>query len=173
MYVCIDLSLYIIVSLHNGRFKMVLTRSGVGNDPDKIKLKVQRTDKNSIWPYDRCARGGFYIKALEDVTIPVGGMKKIRTGLTLEIPKGYHGILYSDSPIIDGCDDYDGYINCYANGLLYSHSWEEIKLTYNNLSKKDVTIKRGWIVGCVMIYKNIDYQFDKVLEIDIYDDSRV
>ena len=152
---------------------MVVTRSGSRNyNPDKIRIKIQRTDRKSIWP-NRFKKSGFYLNAFENVTIPVGEMRKIRTGLTIEIPKGYHGVMYTDSPIIDECDDYDGYLAYSATGFLHGHSCEEIKIVYNNLSKTDVTIKRGCLVGYVILYKNIDYQLDRILEIDRYDASRV
>jgi dUTP pyrophosphatase len=136
----------------------------------KIKVYVEQTDNGKDLPLpkymsEQAAGMDLYSCVEEDVTIKVGEIKLIPTGLKIALPTGYeaqirprsglalkHGITLVNTPgTIDA--DYRG----------------EIKLIMINVGNEDFTIKRGERIAQMVVNKieQIEWEIaDKLEESD-------
>lgn len=125
----------------------------------KIPLKIKKLNNKAIIP--KVATEGsacFDLSCCEDVTVINGHLVKARTGLSVEIPRGYHmevtprsglasrGIIIPNSPgIIDS--DYRG---------------EVIVLLYGLFVDKIVMFSRGARIAQAKIVKDVDVEIKVV-----------
>ena len=78
---------------------------------------------------------GFDLHAYEDCEIPPQGVRKIRTGISIEIPKGYFGKIFDRSSLaIQQIITLGGIIDNDYRG--------ELIVILNNLSKKSFSVKK-------------------------------
>jgi len=63
-----------------------------------LKLKVKRLHPEAILPTKAYKKdAGIDLYAIEDVVIPAGEKREVRTGIAVEIPEGYHIQLHTRS----------------------------------------------------------------------------
>ena len=98
--------------------------------------------------------------AVEDVTIAPGVRKMIRTGITLEIPEGFVGLIWDKSGISSnsGVKVLGGVIDSSYRG--------EIIVTLINLSfSKDFCIYKGMKIAQILIQPVVLCHFEEVNEL--------
>lgn len=113
-----------------------------------MKLKFKRLKKSAKLPtYGHPGDAGIDFYAIENVVFLPGKQKSIHTGLAVEIPKGYVGLIWDKSGISFrmGLKVMGGVIDSGYRG--------EIIMNLLNTSKKKVVIKKGHKVAQMIIQK--------------------
>lgn len=65
-----------------------------------MKLKIQKLDEQAeLVPFDHATDAGMDIKLVEDVVLAPHVPTRVRTGLAVEIPEGYVGLIWDKSSI--------------------------------------------------------------------------
>lgn len=120
------------------------------NDKVKIVLEPGAKAPKREYPTD----AGADIFANEDITIPHGEWRNIHTGLHIELPKGYFGLLFSKS----GLNTQKG-ITC--RGVIDVGYTGEIIAALQNIGP-DIEIKKGDKVAQLIILPCIFPEFEIV-----------
>ncbi len=112
----------------------------------EIKIKKLHPDAK-IPTYAHHGDAGFDLYAIESVKIPVGARVLVGTGIAMEIPDGYVGLIWDKSGLsmVHGLKNLGGVIDAGYRG--------EIKAGMINLSAKDYTITAGHKVAQMLIQK--------------------
>lgn len=110
------------------------------------KLKVKRISEKATLPeYAIDSDVCFDIRAIENVTLKSMEQKEIKTGLILEIPNGYVGLLRDRVGIVTqlGCHVIAGTFN--------SHYREELTVMMINFGMDDIQIEEGMRIAQMII----------------------
>jgi dUTP pyrophosphatase len=124
----------------------------------KLVLKVKRLVKEARLP-ERIREGdaGLDIRVIESGTIKPGEIKVFRTGIALEIPKGYFGLVASRSGLST--------IGIVPLGMVIDENYRgEIKIVLINLGSSPFRVKKGMRVAQIVIVpylKNL-----KIIEVE-------
>lgn len=113
-----------------------------------MELKIKKLHPDAKMPsYAHHGDAGFDLFAIESVTIPVGGRVLVGTGIAMEIPDGYVGLIWDKSGLAvnHGLKTLGGVIDAGYRG--------EIKVGVVNLSDEDYTITVGHKVAQMLIQK--------------------
>ncbi len=124
-------------------------------------LKVKKLNPDAIIPkYAHFDDAGFDLFAIEDTLIKVGERKVIKTGLAMEIPTGYVGLVWDKSGISvkEGIKTLAGVVDSTYRG--------EALAAVINLSNKDYEFKKGHKVAQMIIQKKETVEFEEVSELD-------
>jgi dUTP pyrophosphatase len=122
-----------------------------------VRLKIQKLDAGLPTPsYGYKGDAAFDMFAKEEVTLKSGERQAIPTGLALEIPEGYVGLIWDKSGIgiKEGIKTLGGVVDATYRG--------EIMVGMVNLSDKEYTFERGHKVAQMIIQKKEDVQIDIV-----------
>ena len=130
------------------------------SDTGELIISPEKLTKRSWWPLNT-DEGGFFISSPYSISIPPGKFKTIKTELSIPVPDGYHGILYSRHCFKQATRKNLGYIPYSSCGLLFPWLREKngIKIILHNYSDQLLKIKRGQTIAFVMFYKNLKYTF--------------
>lgn len=113
-----------------------------------MEIKVKKLHKDAKLPtYAHHGDAGFDLYAIESVSIPVGARVLVGTGIAIEIPDGYVGLIWDKSGLsmVHGLKNLGGVIDAGYRG--------EIKAGVVNLSDEDYTITVGHKVAQMLIQK--------------------
>lgn len=126
--------------------------------PMELNIKKLHTDAK-LPTYAHHGDAGFDLYAIESVTIPVGARVLVGTGISMEIPDGYVGLLWDKSGLsmVHGLKNLGGVIDAGYRG--------EIKAGIINLSTEDYTITVGHKVAQMLIQKVEHAQIIEVTEL--------
>lgn len=113
-----------------------------------MEIKVKKLHKDAKLPtYAHHGDAGFDLFSIESVNIPVGARVLVGTGVAIEIPDGYVGLIWDKSGLsmVHGLKNLGGVIDAGYRG--------EIKAGVVNLSDEDYTITAGHKVAQMLIQK--------------------
>lgn len=123
-----------------------------------IKVNFKKLNENAITPTfgtEFSAGADLYACEGEEVTIKAGESRLIHTGLSLEIPEGYAGLIYARS----GIATKRGLAPANKVGVIDSDYRGEIMVCLYNHSKEDQTIADKERVAQIVItpFLKVDY----------------
>lgn len=130
------------------------------------EVKVKKVDPNAIIPTTAYGEDvGYDVYALEDVDIPYGAVREIRTGLAFEPPTGYYFTVETRSCFgRAGKSIHHGIIDPGYRGEITIH----IRNTATNTMVKDtLSIKRGEKIAQLVFHRAIYVQFTEVTELGV------
>ncbi len=113
-----------------------------------MKLKIQKIDFEATIPnYANFGDAGMDLFSIEDVVLKIGERRAIRTGIKMEIPDGYVGLVWDKSGLAlnNGIKTMAGVIDSGYRG--------EIKIVLVNLSKEDFLIKKNSKIAQMLVQK--------------------
>lgn len=125
-----------------------------------MELKVKKLHPDAKIPtYAHHNDAGFDLYAMESVTIPVGVRVLVGTGIAVEIPDGYVGLIWDKSGLSNnhGLKTLGGVMDAGYRG--------EIKVGLMNLSDEDYTITTGHKVAQMLIQKVEHAEIKEVAEL--------
>lgn len=111
-------------------------------------LNTQKLDSRAILPtYAHEGDAGMDLYSLSEVKIPAGSRALVGTGVVLEIPQGYVGLIWDKSGLSNnyGLKTLGGVVDAGYRG--------EVKVGVINLSTDDYTIAAGHKVAQMLIQK--------------------
>ena len=129
------------------------------------KVKIKKLDKNAKIPsYGTSYAAGADLYALTDDTIVVspGETKLIKTGIALEIPIGYVGLVYARS----GLATKMGLAPSNKVGVIDSDYRGELMVSIYNQSKETREIENGERIAQLVIAPYIKASFEETDELD-------
>lgn len=111
-------------------------------------IKFQKILEGAIIPhYAHPGDAGMDIFSAEETVIKVGEIKNIKTGVKMEMPEGFVGLVWDKSGLAlkNGIKTMAGVIDsCYRG---------EIEIVLANLSEQDYKIKKGQKIAQMLIQK--------------------
>ena len=113
-----------------------------------LTIKIKKLKEGAVLPnYAHAGDAGMDMYASEDVHIRKGERRKVPTGIAMEIPEGYVGLVWDKSglSINHGLKTLGGVIDAGYRG--------EIIIGIVNLSSEDYTIEKGHKVAQLLIQK--------------------
>lgn len=113
-----------------------------------MKVKFQKISESAIIPYyARSGDAGMDIFSDEEVVLEAGERKKIKTGIKMELPEGYVGLIWDKSGVAfnDGVKTMAGVCDSSYRG--------EILIVLVNLGKNSYKIKKGQKIAQMLIQK--------------------
>jgi len=126
-------------------------------------LKIKKLTSNAIIPtYGTEFSAGADLYSTENLIIKPGEMVLVKTGLSMEIPNGYVGLIYARS----GLATKRGLAPANKVGVIDSDYRGEIMVALYNHSKQEQTVQEGERVAQIVItpYLKVDYQEVEELE---------
>jgi dUTP pyrophosphatase len=129
-----------------------------------MNIKIKRIDPDLPRPfYSHKGDAGFDLRTRENVSIIPGEKATLPTGLALEIPQGYVGLIWDKSglAIKEGLKTLGGVIDSTYRG--------EVMVGLVNLSKNKYTFKKGDKVAQMLIQKVKKVDFEEVEELESSD----
>ena len=127
-----------------------------------MKVKYIRLSPNAQLPCKSTAGAAAYdLYANEDAFIPVGEIVSIGTGISMEIPEGWKGEVYSRSGL-----SYKGVVVANSPGKIDSDYRGEITVLLHNVRQREmVGIKAGDRIAQFEINPVHDIEFEEVPEL--------
>lgn len=124
----------------------------------EIMIKKLHVDAK-IPTYAHTGDAGFDLCAIESATIPVGARVLVSTGIAMEIPLGYVGLIWDKSGLSmnHGLKNLGGVIDAGYRG--------EIKAGVVNLSDEDYTVTAGHKIAQMLIQKVEHAEIKEVSEL--------
>ncbi|MFZ2303942.1 MAG: dUTP diphosphatase [Minisyncoccia bacterium] len=125
-----------------------------------MELKIKKLHPDAKLPtYAHHGDAGFDLYAIESVTIPVGARVLVGTGIAMEIPDGYVGLVWDKSGLSNshGLKTLGGVMDAGYRG--------EIKVGVINLGENDYTIEAGHKIAQVIIQKVERAEIKEVTEL--------
>ena len=129
-----------------------------------MKVKVKKLDERAILPtYGSVGAAGADLYALADdeVTIAAGETVLIGTGLALEIPEGYVGLVYARS----GLATKRGLAPANKVGVIDSDYRGELKVALYNQSGEAQTVKAGERIAQLVIAPYLTADFEEAADL--------
>ena len=129
-----------------------------------MKVKVKKLDERAILPtYGSVGAAGADLYALTDgdVTIDAGETRLIGTGLALEIPEGYVGLVYARS----GLATKRGLAPANKVGVIDSDYRGELKVALYNQSGEAQTVKAGERIAQLVIAPYLTADFEEAADL--------
>lgn len=115
---------------------------------DSMEINVKKLHKDAVVPsYAYATDAGMDLFSSEEVTIPVGSTAVISTGVAMEIPEGYAGLIWDKSGLAakHGLKTFGGVIDAGYRG--------EIKVGIRNFNSHEYVIKAGNKIAQMLIQK--------------------
>ena len=123
-----------------------------------MKIKVKKLKEDAKLPtHGHPGDAGMDIYSTEDVVFPPGEQALVHTGIALEIPEGYVGLIWDKSGISfnTGLKVMGGVIDASYRG--------EIIMNFLNTSQKEVIIEKGYKMAQMLIQK---FEHCDIVEVD-------
>ena len=114
----------------------------------KVKLKVKKLDPRAVLPaYAHPGDAGMDVFALERTALKPGARMVVKTGISMEIPEGYVGLIWDKSGLAmkEGVKTIGGVIDAGYRG--------EVLVGVVNLSDKEYVFEAGHKVAQMLIQK--------------------
>ncbi len=127
-----------------------------------MKLKVKKLDKDARLPvYGHSGDAGLDLFSAVDFVLQTGEIHPIPTGIQVEIPWGYVGLLWDKSGVsLQGVHRLAGVVDAGYRG--------EVKVVMVNLSRKAYVIDRGMKIAQLLIQPVMEVE---VVEAEDLNDS--
>jgi dUTP pyrophosphatase len=125
-----------------------------------MKLKIKKLHEDAIIPkYAHYDDAGFDLFSIKDIPIKKGERITIPTGLVMEIPEGYVGLIWDKSGLAvkNGIKTMAGVIDSTYRG--------EILLAVINLGENDYVFEKGHKVAQMIIQKKETVEFEEIKEL--------
>ena len=117
-----------------------------GKENSKIILKFMKLSKNAETPeYILGSDVGFDLKAIEDVNLFPLEQKTVRTGIAMEIPEGYVGLVRDRAGIVQKMNVHT------VAGTFDSGFRGEVSIMLVNMNDKTVGIEKGMRVAQIIL----------------------
>ncbi len=113
-----------------------------------MKLKIKKLHIDAVIPkYAHFDDAGFDLFAIEDTLVKVGERIPIKTGIAMEIPTGYVGLIWDKSglSVKEGIKTIAGVVDSTYRG--------EVLVAVTNISDKDYKFEKGHKVAQMIIQK--------------------
>jgi len=126
-----------------------------------ITIKIKKLKPDAVLPnYAHSGDAGMDMYASEDVHIRKGERAKVPTGIAMEIPEGYVGLVWDKSglSINHGLKTLGGVIDAGYRG--------EIIIGIANLSSEDYTLEKGHKVAQLLIQKIESPVIEEAIELN-------
>ncbi|MFA5736610.1 MAG: dUTP diphosphatase [Candidatus Paceibacterota bacterium] len=128
-----------------------------------MKIRVKKLNSEAKLPtYAHSGDAGMDFFALEETELKVGEIKKVKTGIALEIPDGYVGLVWDKSGLAanHGLKTMAGVLDAGYRG--------ELQIVITNLSGETYTIKKHDKVAQMLIQS---VEVPELVEVDDLSDS--
>ena len=127
-----------------------------------MKVKYTKISSNAQLPSKGTEGAAAYdLYATEDAFIPVGEIVPVGTGISMEIPKGWKGEIYSRSGL-----SYKGVIVANSPGKIDSDYRGEIKVLLHNVRQREIVgIKAGDRIAQFEINPVYDIEFEEASQL--------
>ena len=114
-----------------------------------MEIKIKKLKKDAVIPTKGSpfAAGSDLYSAENDIVIEAGKTAMIGTGLAMEIPEGYAGLVYARSGL--ACKE--GLAPANKVGVIDSDYRGEIKVALHNHSSERKTVKKGERIAQIVI----------------------
>lgn len=125
-------------------------------------MKIKRLDEKAVIPKRGSASAaGYDIYSIEDVSLPAGETKLIRTGLSMEIPENYFGGVFARSGLAvkEGIRP----ANCVA--VIDADYRGELMVPLHNDSKEERRITVGERIAQLVILPFLPVEFEETDEL--------
>jgi len=123
-------------------------------------IKIKKLHQEAVMPkYAHFDDAGFDLFAIEDTLVKVKERIPVKTGIAMEIPTGYVGLIWDKSglSVKEGIKTIAGVIDSTYRG--------EILVAVTNLSDKDYKFEKGHKVAQMIIQKKETVEFEEVTEL--------
>ena len=122
-----------------------------------LDLRIKKLSERAVMPsYGSASAAGADLYSAEDeIVIRAGETKLVHTGLSMEIPEGYVGLIYARS----GIASKRGLAPSNKVGVIDSDYRGEVKVALINNSKTDYTVMPGERIAQMMFVPIIRPQF--------------
>ncbi len=112
-----------------------------------MKIKIKKLHPDAIVPkYAHTGDAGMDLFSVEDLILKPNYRAKVKTGISIELPKGYVSLIWDKSGIASkGIKTMGGVIDCGYRG--------EYIVVLVNLSSENYEIKKGQKIAQVLIQK--------------------
>lgn len=129
-----------------------------------FELKVLKLTENAIMPSygSACAAGADLYSAEEKITFAPGETRLVHTGIAMEIPDGYVGLIYARS----GIATKRGLAPANKVGVIDSDYRGEIMVALHNHSNSEASIDAGERIAQIVIAPYIRADFIETDELD-------
>lgn len=125
-----------------------------------MKLKVKKLRPDAVLPvYGSLSAAGADLRSAEegDILIPAGETRFIGTGLALEIPDGYVGLVYARS----GLAAKRGLAPANCVGVIDSDYRGEVKVALYNRGKVDEVVEKGERIAQIVITPYLAAEYEE------------
>ena len=125
-----------------------------------MKLKVKKLRPDAVLPvYGSLSAAGADLRSAEegDILIPAGETRFIGTGLALEIPDGYVGLVYARS----GLATKRGLAPANCVGVIDSDYRGEVKVALYNRGKEDEVVEKGERIAQIVITPYLAAEYEE------------
>lgn len=123
------------------------------------KLKIKKLDRDAIVPsFAHSFDAGMDLYAIEDTKVEAHTMVKVKTGIAMEIPEGYVGLVWDKSSI--GSKGLKT-----LGGVVDSHYRGEIMVLIKNLNDMEYFFEKGDKVAQMIIQKVEHFPIEEVEEL--------
>ena len=124
-----------------------------------MQVKIKKLNENAVLPTygtEYSAGADLYALSGESVVIPSGKTVLIHTGLSIEIPEGYAGMIFARS----GLASKRGLAPANKVGVIDADYRGEIMVALHNHSDKDETVEGGERVAqlCIMPFLKAEFE---------------
>lgn len=112
-----------------------------------MKIKIKKLHPDAVLPkYAHSGDAGMDLFSVEDLILKPNYRAKVKTGISIELPKGYVSLIWDKSGIASkGIKTMGGVIDCGYRG--------EYIVVLVNLSSENYEIKKGQKIAQVLIQK--------------------
>ena len=127
-------------------------------------VRVKKLDPNAILPTygSECAAGAdLYACNTKEITIKSGETVLVHTGIALEIPEGFAGLIYARS----GIATKRGLAPANKVGVIDADYRGEIKVALHNHTSSDATVEAGERIAQLAIVPFLKAEFEVVDEL--------
>jgi len=125
-----------------------------------MKLKIKKLHIDAVIPkYAHFDDAGFDLFAIEDTVVKVGERVPVKTGIAMEIPTGYVGLIWDKSglSVKHGIKTIAGVVDSTYRG--------EILVAVTNISQENYKFEKGHKVAQMIIQKKETVEFEEVAEL--------
>ena len=123
-----------------------------------MKIKIKKLKEDAKLPtHGHPGDAGMDFFAIEDVIISIGSQKSIHTGIAIEIPEGYVGLVWDKSSV-----SFNMGLKV-MGGVIDSGYRGEFIMNMLNVSEKEVILKKGSKVAQMIIQK---FEHCDIVEVD-------
>ncbi len=128
----------------------------------KVRVKILNKEaKIPVYQSSSAAGADLYAAESEDITIKAGQTVLVKTGIAMEIPEGYVGLIFARS----GLATKIGVAPANKVGVIDSDYRGEIMVALHNHSGKDAVISAGDRIAQIALVPYLTAQFEEAEEL--------